>query len=355
MKPSFAQSVLPRAAALALLALPFAARAQTTEYLWPNGAPGAKGTADADKPRLYEYPAQDAKRNGAAIVICPGGGYSGLAIEYEGKEIAKWMSSMGVTAFVLQYRLGPAYNHPIEMNDAQRAMRWARANSKRFGIDVNRVGIMGFSAGGHLASTVATHYDSGAPGAADTVDRQSCRPDFQILGYPVITMDSTFTHMGSRQNLLGPNPSPSLVTFMSNEKQVTSKTPRAFIFHAKDDNVVPIKNSQSYYDALLKAGVPAMFKILDRGGHGFGMADGVNGAPKDTVAAAWVPLCAKWMADQGLFQKATGLNPTESGKPPRHSRTAGASQALLEEAASRIPIWNCGWGPEFFDAAGREH
>jgi acetyl esterase/lipase len=277
-------------------------RAQTLELLWPQGAPGALGQGDGDKPAVLLYLAANAKANGAAVVICPGGAYGFLSMDNEGSSVAKWMNTRGVSAFVLRYRLGPRYHHPIEMHDAQRAMRWVRANANRFKIDPKRVGIIGFSAGGHLASTVATHYDSGAPGAADSVDRFSCRPAFHILGYPVITMDAGFTHQGSRTNLLGDNPSPDVVNLLSNEKQVDAKTSPGFLFHAKDDGVVKIKNSQLYYEALIKSGVPAKFKVFEKGGHGFGLATGQGGAPTDTVLATWAPLAANWLDSLGYFK-----------------------------------------------------
>lgn len=279
--------------------------------LWPKGAPGALGTAAVDTPTIQAYLPTKDKANGAAIVICPGGGYSGLATLKEGTALAQWMTTLGVAAFVLKYRLGPAYHHPIELGDAQRALRWVRANAGRYSIDTARVGIMGFSAGGHLASTAATHFDAGNPSAADSVDRRSCRPSFQILVYPVITMDATFTHSGSRTNLLGSSPSQALVDLLSNEKQVTSKTPQAFLVHTKDDGVVPFKNAQVYVEACIKAGVQIEFRPYDSGPHGFGMADGKNTAPDLPVLATWTGLAAKWMELRGLLRKPVGIRTTE--------------------------------------------
>ncbi len=316
------------------------APAQSIELLWPTGAPGALGTNDVDKPAVYLYPATGAKANGAAVVICPGGGYSFWAAPNEGWPIAAWMNTLGVSAFVLKYRLGPTYKHPVEMHDAQRAMRWVRANAKRFNIDPKRVGIIGFSAGGHLAATVATHYDSGAPGAADTIDRFSCRPDFHILGYPVITMDLSFTHMGSRTALLGNTPSQFLVDLLSNEKQVNAKTPPGFLTHAKDDGLVPIKNSQAYFDSLVKFHVPAQFKIFNTGGHGFGLATGLGGAPIDTVLAGWAPLAAKWLDSLGFF-KATSTS--VYGQQISKSKSSGFGKIKEKTNPANLSIWEPGF------------
>ncbi len=291
--------------------------AQTAELLWPQGAPGALGTADGDKPSVLVYPASGAKLNGAAVVICPGGAYWSLATSYEGVDEAVWMNTLGVSAFVLKYRLGPKYHHPIEMNDAQRALRWVRANATRFKIDVKRVGIMGFSAGGHLAATAATHFDSGAPGAVDPIDRYSCRPDFSILIYPVITMTDPFTHVGSRDNLLGNAPSAALINLLSNEKQVTAKTSPAFLVHGRDDGVVNVANSQMYYDSCLKAKVPAQLNLFDHGPHGFGMGGYIGNAKLDTGLASWPWLCAAWLRNQGMLTVPTALHPQPlvTGKP----------------------------------------
>jgi acetyl esterase/lipase len=328
---------------LILLCLPSASSAQAV-YLWPNGAPGAKGTNEFDKPTITPYPAS-VKPNGAAVVVLPGGGYSGLASDHEGIQPAKWLNGLGVSAFVVKYRLGSnGYRHPIEMWDGQRAVRWVRANAKRYGIDPKRVGILGFSAGGHLASTVSTHYDTGSAAAADTVDRHSCRPDWSILAYPVVTMDLSFTHSGSRTNLLGNSPSQILVDSLSNEKQVTAKTPPAFLFHAKDDGVVPVKNAQAYHDSLAKRGVAVELKLYDRGGHGFGLANGVGGAPKDTVLATWAGLAVKWMGAQGFLT----ADPTAFAP-----RAAPSRSAHPESDRFRFGFGHEGKGWGFFDASGR--
>jgi acetyl esterase/lipase len=281
-----------------------AASAQTAlraEYLWPQGAPGALDKTEASKPSVVIHPPAAGKDNGAAVVICGGGGYTYISYDRESDPAAAWLNTLGVTAFVLHYRLAPAYRHPVEMQDAQRAMRWVRANAARYGIDAHRVGILGFSAGGHLASTVATHNDQGDPAAADTVDRHSCRPNFQILIYPVITMD-TLNHGSSRGNLLGPNPSAALLEFLSNEKHVTAATAPAFIVHGKDDATVPVKNSQLYDAALRGAGVASTLKLYDHGPHGFGLADGSGGAPVDPVLATWPGLAGTWMKTSGFLE-----------------------------------------------------
>jgi acetyl esterase/lipase len=314
-------------AAFSLVAFLGTAHSQVEILLWPGGAPGAKGLAAADKPSITPYPA--ANPNGAAMVVFPGGAYSHLATDKEGVPAAMWLNSLGVSAFVVKYRLGSAgYRHPIEMGDGQRAMRWVRANAGKYGVDPRRVGVLGFSAGGHMAATVSTHWDSGAPGAADSVDRKGCRPDWSILAYPVITMDASFTHMGSRDNLLGTNPSQKLVDSLSAEKQVTSTTPPAFLFHAKDDNVVPVKNAQAYYDSLGKRGIERVLKLYDKGGHGFGLAVG------DATLSTWPGLAAAWMEKQGWFKPpSTGIFP--SWDPATATRAAGAPRGFGFRADSR--------------------
>src|SRR5579872_1785737 len=217
--------------------------------LWPEGAPGALGKADKDIPTLTPFYPEAAKATGAAMVICPGGGYGRLA-PHEGKTYALWLNEQGVTAFVLKYRLGTdGYRHPIMLQDAARAVRLVRANAADWKLDPQRIGIMGSSAGGHLASTLLTHFEAGKPDAADPVERQSSRPDLGVLCYPVITMGGQ-THGGSRHNLLGDNPSPELVKLLSNELQVTKETPPCFLFHTDEDNAVAVENSLEFAAAL---------------------------------------------------------------------------------------------------------
>ena len=216
----------------ALLGSAFILTAQSktaqTILLWPQGAPGAQGTADEDKPSLSIYPVSE-NRVDTGVVVCPGGGYAHLSMEHEGSDIAEWLNHLGIPAFVLKYRLGPKYHHPVELGDAQRAIRYVRAHAAEYGINPTHIGIWGFSAGGHLAATAETHFDTGQKSNADPIERQSSRPDFAILAYPVITMREPYVHRGSRQNLLGPNPSAHLLDLLSNELQVTSETPPTFL------------------------------------------------------------------------------------------------------------------------------
>jgi acetyl esterase/lipase len=269
------------------------ATAAKVELLWPAGAPGAVGNEDADKPSLTVYlpPANSATRMG--VLVCPGGGYQMLAMDHEGQQIARWLNSMGIAAFVLKYRLGPRYHHPAPLLDAQRALRWVRYGAGKYGVAPNHIGIWGFSAGGHLASTVATHFDAGDPKAPDPVDRMSCRPDFAILAYPVISFTTEYTHQGSRRNLLGENPAPKLLDQLSNEKQVTRDTPPTFLFHTDEDDGVPPENSVLFYLALRKAGVPAEMHIYQRGKHGVGLA------PTDQVLSSWSDRLADWLTALG--------------------------------------------------------
>ena len=258
-----------------------------TELLWSAGAPGALGNTDEDKPSITIYPADSAKATGAAVVVCPGGGYQMLAMDHEGKQIALWLNGYGVSAFVLKYRLGPRYHHPAMMQDVQQAMRMVRSRAAEFKVRPDRIGVWGFSAGGHLASTAATHFE--------TKDGVSSRPDFAILAYPVITMKE-FTHQGSRRNLLGDNPDPALVDMMSNETQVTAQTPPTFIFFTSDDGAVPVQNGIMFYEALRKAGVPAEMHIFRSGPHGVGLA------PDDPDLSWWPKLLAEWMRGLKLIQ-----------------------------------------------------
>ena len=257
--------------------------------LWPNGAPGGKGSAPEDIPSIQLYPAPADKANGAAIVVCPGGGYGALAA-HEGHDVAVWLNSIGVTAVVLKYRLGRfGYRHPVMLGDAQRAIRTTRAKAAEWKIDPNRIGIMGFSAGGHLTSTAATHFDAGDANASDPIEKQSSRPDVAILCYAVITMTDPFTHAGSRKNLLGDTPSPELIDLLSNEKQVTEKTPPTFLFHTEDDKAVPVENSLQFAAALRKAKVPHEMHIYETGRHGVGLA------PTIPALSTWPKLLENWL------------------------------------------------------------
>ena len=211
--------------------------------LWPGKAPGQLGDTEKDIPTITAY--RPAKPNGAAVVVCPGGGYGHLAVGHEGLDIARWLNERGGTAFVLRYRIAPKYHEPTPMLDAQRAIRTVRENAERFGIDPKRVGVWGFSAGGHLASTVGTHFDNGKFGSSDSVELQSSRPDLLILAYPVIDMEPPVTHGGSRRNLLGTEPDPKKVAFYRNHKHVTKEPPPTFLFHTADDKAVPVDHGDT--------------------------------------------------------------------------------------------------------------
>jgi acetyl esterase/lipase len=265
--------------------------------LWPHGAPGAIGKTPADIPTHTVYLPPADKSTGAAVVICPGGGYGFVAMDHEGHQVARWLNSIGVAGIILNYRHAPAYHHPVPLQDAQRALRAVRARAKDWGIDPHRVGILGFSAGGHLASTAGTHFDAGRPDADDPIEQQSCRPDFMVLIYPVISFSSPATHKGSRANLLGKNPDPKLVESLSNEKQVTDQTPPTFLVHTSEDTTVPPQNSIAFYLALHKHHVPAELHVFEKGAHGLGL--GRSG----TAFARWPELCAAWLKTRNIISK----------------------------------------------------
>jgi len=259
-----------------------------TELLWPDGAPGALGDTPADKPTLTAFPLPEGQRNGTAVIVCPGGGYHGHAMGYEGYEVAQMLNKNGIVAFVLRYRVAP-YRHPAPLQDAQRALRTVRSRAAQYGIDPNRIGILGFSAGGHLTASSGAHVAPADPQAADPVERVTSRPDFLVLIYPVITMRDPYTHKGSRQNLLGDQPDPALIAAMSIEEQITADSPPAFLVHSTADTGVPAENSVNYYLACRKAGVPAELHIYENGQHGFGMGKG------DPILTTWPPLCIQWI------------------------------------------------------------
>ncbi len=269
-----------------------------TVLLWPNGAPGALGEADADKPSIEIFLPEADKAVGTGVVVCPGGGYANLAFDKEGVQIARWLNSIGVAAFVLKYRLGPRYHNPVELEDAQRALRYVRSNAANFGVAANRIGIWGFSAGGHLASTASTHFDAGKPSADDPVEHAGSRPDFAILSYPVVAMVGPYVHQGSRRMLLGDNPDEKLEQSLSNESEVTPETPPTFLFHTTVDPVVPVENSIQYYLALRRNKVPAELHVFEEGPHGVGLA------PTDAALSIWPTLLANWLRTRGLLEKA---------------------------------------------------
>lgn len=260
--------------------------------LWSNKAPvGDDKFEAADASITVHRPAAE-KANGAAVVICPGGGYGGLVTGPEGHGIAQWLNRHGIAGIVLEYRL-PRRRAFVPLFDAQRAIRMVRANAKQWSINPDHVGIIGFSAGGHLASTAGTHFDAGDLKAADSVDRMSCRPDFVLLIYPVITMGAK-THGGSKANLLGRDPKPGMVELFSNEKQVTDKTPPMFLTHAKDDTLVVPDNSRMMYEALKAHKVATEYLELPTGGHGL---NGYKGPMWD----AWQTKFLEWLAGQKMI------------------------------------------------------
>jgi acetyl esterase/lipase len=263
--------------------------------LWPNGAPGAKGSGPKDKPAITIFMAPDSITNGTAVLICPGGGYAMEAMKKEGYKVAEWLNKLGVNAFVLKYRHGPRYQYPAPFRDAVRAMQIIRSRADSWSIDPHRLGIMGFSAGGHLASTVGTHWKHPMPKSIDSLANISSRPDFMILAYPVITMKNSFTHHGSRKMLLGKHPDSSLVELLSNEDQVTRRTPPTFIVQGTDDHTVPVKNSIAFYKALHAHHVPVEMHLFEHGPHGFGLAK------KYPELSIWPKLCENWMRSRQLL------------------------------------------------------
>jgi acetyl esterase/lipase len=264
--------------------------------LWPGAAPGAQGTAESDIPQMTAYLPRFTPAGMTAVIVLPGGGYHALATNSEGRQVANFLNSMGIAAFVLQYRLGPRYHHPVEIEDAQRAIRTVRSHAGEWHIAPNRIGVMGFSAGGHLAATASTHFDSGKADASDAVDRVSSRPDFSILCYPVISLTEAWTHQGSRLNLLGENPAPELARTMSMENAVTAQTPPTFIFQTNADTTVPAENSVYYYLALRKAGVPAEMHVFENGPHGVGLS------MNDPALSEWPKLLVNWLRVHGFVK-----------------------------------------------------
>ena len=272
------------------------AQMQTSLPLWPDGAPGALGSNTNDIPTITPYLCES-NATGAAMVICPGGGYGWLA-PHEGHDYALWLNQHGVTCFVLKYRLGShGYHYPAEFEDVTRAMRWVRAHAKDYDIDPHRVGVMGSSAGGHLAATLLTHFDAGDTNSPDLIERQSSRPDLGILCYAVISMGE-FTHQGSKENLLGKNPTPELVHLLSNELQVTPNTPPCFIWCTYEDKTVPMENSLMFAEALRKNHVPFDLHIYQKGGHGMGLKD----KPPFAHPHPWAGDCLFWLKAQGWVE-----------------------------------------------------
>ena len=267
-----------------------------TILLWPSGAPAALGQEDRDKPAITVYMPPNTTGPMTAVIIAPGGSYTRLSMNNEGRAPANYLNTLGIAAFVLRYRLGPAYHHPIELGDMQRAIRTVRSRAAEWHIAPDRIGVMGFSAGDHLASSASTHFDDGRADASDPVDRVGSRPDFAVLGYPVISLVEPFTHQGSKTNLLGEHPDPALARSLSSETQVTATTPPAFIYHTNADTVVPVENAVAYFLALRKAGVPAEMHIFKNGPHGTGLAQ------QDQALAEWPRLLANWLRVSGFLK-----------------------------------------------------
>lgn len=287
---------------ISLIGLTLSAAAAEPEKvpLWPQGAPGARGQEDKDQPFLLCWPAPKETANGAAFVVCPGGGYGGLAADHEGTQVARWLNGLGVSAYVLHYRLGTnGYHYPIQLFDVQRAIRWVRAKSAEHERDPNRIGVIGFSAGGHLTSMAATLFDEKPEGGTnDEIDQVSARPDVAVPVYPVISMSDASAHQGSRKNLLGPNHTEEQARWVSTQYRVSEKTPPIFIFQTDQDIVVPAENAVAFYLACRRHGVPAELHLYERGPHGVGLSLG------DPVLGTWPGHLRDWLRNRGFFQPA---------------------------------------------------
>ena len=253
--------------------------------LWPDGAPGAEGFSDEDCPGMEPFLVEG--EGNAAVIICPGGGY-GMRADHEGEPIARWLNTLGISAFVLRYRVAP-YRYPRALQDAQRAIRTVRHHADQFRVDTGRIGILGFSAGGHLASTAGVLFDSGDSEANDPIEHHSSRPDLMILCYPVISMQDEFGHQGSKENLLGRTPEEELVNLLSSELQVGADTPPAFMWHTSDDEAVPVENSLIFAAALRRHSIPFDLHIYAHGFHGLGLAG------EDNHVKGWTDACASWL------------------------------------------------------------
>ncbi|MEM7476474.1 MAG: alpha/beta hydrolase [Planctomycetota bacterium] len=267
-----------------------------TVRLWEGDAPEANGQEEKDVPTAIVYLPHSTTPTGA-IVIYPGGGYGGLAMGHEGHDIAAWANSMGLAGVIVNYRhRGKGYGHPCPMLDAQRAIRMTRSKAKEWNIDPAKVGVLGFSAGGHLTTTVLTHFDEGDKTAEDSVDQESCLSNFGVVCYAVVAFDQEYTHKGSQRNLLGQDASQELVDSLSNEKQVKPKTPPCFVWHTAEDKAVPAENSLVFYSALVKQGISAELHVFPKGRHGIGLGASVEGANK------WPELCHAWLQRNGFAE-----------------------------------------------------
>jgi acetyl esterase/lipase len=287
---------------------------QTLLPLWPGGVPDCavdspyreevrdigRVTMAVQQPTLEVFLPPSYRNSGAGVLICPGGGYYLQAYDWEGTDMARWLNSVGIAAFVLKYRLPywskPGCSEHIALDDARRAMQMIRSQAATYKIDPAKIGVMGFSAGGHLAASLSVHYEGGMPASTDPVGRVSSRPDFSILVYPVISLDTTVSHGGSRKNLLGPNPKPELISRFSCELQVNENTPPAILIHASDDTGVPVENSIRYYQALIKHKRPAALYIYPEGGHGFAIAHGKG------FISTWTKQVEGWLQHMGFIK-----------------------------------------------------
>ena len=286
-----------------------AGAAPDTVLLWPDGAPQAVGSAPEDRPTLTIHRPAPERATGTGVVICPGGGYAMLAMEKEGHAVARWLNSMGITAFVLRYRLGPRYHHPAQFQDVQRALQYVRAHADALEVAPDHLGLMGFSAGGHLAATAATLFDRSFGTPQDSLRAFSARPDLLILAYPVISFTEDYAHAGSRRMLLGDAPDPELTRLLSPEQHVSARTPPAFLFSTDTDTTVPPENSVAFYLALRQAGVPAELHVYERGPHGAGLA------PEDLALSSWPDRLADWLALQGWRSRPSSRAPGASEAP----------------------------------------
>ena len=264
--------------------------------LWTGAAPGALGTDESDIPAITVFLPRTMTKGTPAVIVCPGGGYVRFAANHEGRQVASYLNSLGLAAFVLRSRLGPRYHHPVELGDVQRAIRLVRARAASWNLDPARIGVMGFSAGGHLAMTASTLAAAGDARASDAVDRVSSRPDFAVLGYPVISMTELWTHQGSKTALLGADANVALAAQLSGERLVTKDTPPTFLFHTNADTAVPPENSVHYYLALRRASVPAELHIFENGAHGVGLAN------DDKALSEWSTLLANWLRGRGIVK-----------------------------------------------------
>ena len=275
--------------------------------LWPRGAPGALGASEGDVPKLYAYPAPETGTAGGAVhgartavIVLPGGGYRTLSMQKEGAAEAEWLAQRGVVAFVLEYRLGPRYHFPAPMLDGARAVRYVRSHAGELGVAADRVGVWGFSAGGHLAGYLATVNDGGDPKSADAIERASDRPNFAVLAYARLSMDPSIPRPMNLEALIGEHASPEMLNEVSIERHVTKATPPCFLYSTTEDQTVNSLNSTAFYDALKRAGVPAELHVFERGRHGTGMGQGFRSLPE---LAIWPVLLENWMTVHGWLEE----------------------------------------------------